>query len=368
MAMMPGLFLRFARPCLLSTHIKNPMRKSSTTASTKVLEHLKNRSLIKVVGTEALEFLQGLITNDMRHFDDGATNIYTVFLNIKGRVICDSIIYKTLEKAIYYIECDTAVINDLQKHLIMYRLRRKVDIESMANVMKVWSTFDTSAVTSNDDNYNSKTNTRNLEGLIFPCGTLSNKSSKLMDNVMIYEDPRIREVNLRILSNSDVAKEQIIKHLGFDVSTSNDLPNYREFLYRLGIGEGVRDFPPDKALPLEMNCDYLHGVSFHKGCYIGQELTARTHHTGVVRKRLMPLILENLSKTYEYDDKIMNEAGKAVGKFRGNKGIFGLGLMRIAEALSAQSLKIAGSKVTVAKPRWWPKEIQTDKFTADIRK
>ena len=57
----------------------------------------------------------------------------------------------------------------------------------------------------------------------------------------------------------------------------------------LGIVEGVAQLGLGKVTPLEYNLDYLHGVSFHKGCYIGQELTARTHHTGVIRKRILPL-------------------------------------------------------------------------------
>jgi folate-binding protein YgfZ len=62
--------------------------------------------------------------------------------------------------------------------------------------------------------------------------------------------------------------------------------------YRLGVAEGAAEVPTGKALPLEYNLDYLHGVNFHKGCYIGQELTARTHHTGVIRKRILPLTIE----------------------------------------------------------------------------
>ena len=59
--------------------------------------------------------------------------------------------------------------------------------------------------------------------------------------------------------------------------------------YRLGICEGSQEIPFAKVTPLEHNVEFMHGVSFHKGCYLGQELTARTHHTGVIRKRIMPL-------------------------------------------------------------------------------
>ncbi|XP_043274193.1 putative transferase CAF17 homolog, mitochondrial [Venturia canescens] len=343
-------------------------RLNSTGSGSKILEHLGNRSLIRVRGDESSNFLQGLITNDMRHFDDGAASIYTLFLNTKGRVMYESIIYKTLEKSIYYIECDTRVTNNLEKHLKMYKVRRKVDIDSLENEMKVWSTFDP-LIFTNDETGDLEMSKWQLEGQIFPCGTLSNKSTKLIDDIAIYEDPRIPELNLRILSNAQVDEDQIVKHLGFDIQRGKNHSNYREFRYRLGIGEGIDDLPVGKALPLEVNCDYMHGVSFHKGCYIGQELTARTHHTGVVRKRLMPLTIENFEgKNFNYDDNLLDEAGKSVGKFRGNEGRFGLGLVRISEALAAQTINISGSRVTVIKPRWWPKESQQDQVSADTRK
>ncbi|CAH1400617.1 unnamed protein product [Nezara viridula] len=75
-----------------------------------------------------------------------------------------------------------------------------------------------------------------------------------------------------------------------------DLPRgdlYTLCRYKLGIGEGINELLFGQSFPLEMNCDYLNGVSFNKGCYIGQELTARTFHTGVIRKRLMPLLFES---------------------------------------------------------------------------
>ncbi len=79
--------------------------------------------------------------------------------------------------------------------------------------------------------------------------------------------------------------------------TTPALPGtYTAARYALGIGEGKEDFPIGSSLPLESNGALLHGVSFNKGCYLGQELTARSHHTGVIRKRLMPLQLEDGSE------------------------------------------------------------------------
>ena len=112
---------------------------------------------------------------------------------------------------------------------------------------------------------------------------------------------------------------------------------------------------PTKCLPLEANADYLHGVSFHKGCYIGQELTARTFHTGVIRKRYMPLLFDD-SGEVDITADIVNEKGKNVGKVRGIDGSHGIGLLRISECLSAETLKIGTVSVKTHRPEWWPIE------------
>lgn len=344
----------------ISGHQRHAVRYSSTRIDGKTLERLNDRSVLRVSGSEASTFLQGLITNDMKHLDEGTPNIYTLFLNIRGRVMCDAIVYKSEESDLYYVECDSQIIDSLQRHLKMYRVKRKIDIQHVGDKINVWSMFG-STKRLDDGVAASETGKHKLEGMIFPCGTLNSKTSKFVDNIMIYEDPRLPDLGLRVLAESQIGRQEIIKHLDADIPLSDSLGDYKAFRYKVGVGEGIHDLPPGKALPLEINCDYLHGVSFHKGCYIGQELTARTYHTGVVRKRLMPLLFDNVvDKPLAYDEKILNECGNAVGKFRGCVAKYGLGLMRINESLTAQQLTVSGINVRVVKPAWWPQESQKE--------
>ncbi|XP_051166520.1 putative transferase CAF17 homolog, mitochondrial [Leptopilina boulardi] len=340
----------------------------------KILEQLKNRSLLLLNGPDSSNLLQGLITNDMQHFNNGTANIYTLFLNIKGRVLYDSIIYKHPElNDSYYIECDKNIQEQLHRHLNMYRLRRKVEIKSLDSKMNIWTLF--------NPNLHEKTvNQTKFEGRIFPCGNNDNSnstnnnnnnntSSKKMDKISIYEDPRLVNLGLRILTEIDVKRDDIVKNFESEIELTRKNSNYHEFRYKLGIAEGVDDLPPGKPLPLDINGDYLHGISFHKGCYIGQELTARTHYTGIVRKRLMPLLFNDVPKNLlNYDETIVNELGKPVGKFRGIVNQYGLGLVRISEALNSQSLEICGTKVTIFKPFWWPQEAQKQEISAKSNK
>ncbi|XP_035751525.1 putative transferase CAF17, mitochondrial [Egretta garzetta] len=111
-----------------------------------------------------------------------------------------------------------------------------------------------------------------------------------------------------------------------------NIQDYHRHRYKQGIPEGVKDLPPGVALPLESNLAYMNGISFTKGCYIGQELTARTHHMGVIRKRLLPV---RFSAPLPKDSipegaEVLTESGKSAGKFRAGGDELGIALLRLA--------------------------------------
>jgi len=144
-----------------------------------------------------------------------------------------------------------------------------------------------------------------------------------------------------------------------DVANCDNEATYHDIRYSIGVAEGPEEIPSGKCFPLEYNADYMHGVSFHKGCYIGQELTARVHHTGVVRKRIMPLELhQELSPEPELDSNILTvEGGKRVGKLRGLRGQLALGLIRVEEVGRERCQVLVGqTKADVWAPNWWPVE------------
>lgn len=297
------------------------------------LEHLKHRSLLRLQGVDSASFLQGLITNDIKHFDGGCKALYTMFLNASGRVLCDSLIYRIASKNEYVIECDSGIVENLRRHLNLYRIRKKIEI-SIPEYL-VWAAF------TPEDRENS------------PC--MSMKPDEKI--VTISEDPRSEYLGYRLIVNKGV-EDDFMQKTFFPLTSIDNRITYHEHRYTLGIGEGIVDFPPGKCFPMECNCDFLHGISFHKGCYIGQELTARTHHTGVIRKRLMPLVFEVLVDQNLEDAEITSVEGTVVGKLKGIAGRAGLGLLRVEKVMENQRL-VVGNKYfcTVYRPRWWPKEI-----------
>jgi folate-binding protein YgfZ len=326
--------------------------------NSSVVECLNSRGILRVSGKETSLFLQGLITNDMRHLEEGAPSMYTMFLNNKGRVMYDAIIYQSKEEGDFLIECDKSALSHLQKHLKLFRVRRKIDVEN-ADELKVWVVFDPK-LTEMDE---SDTDVKQMKILQDKLKESTNNEIIVNDlkkrqDIIVCRDPRLSALGVRILAPAD---EDISLQNDKDKSIGQENKvSYREFRYRLGIGEGVNDLPPENCFPLEANGDYLHGISFHKGCYIGQELTARTHHTGVVRKRLMPVFFESVPQTkLKVDTSIHLPSGcnkVSLGKLRGVEGRVGLALLRIAEVLSASKLKILDETAETMKPCWWPQE------------
>lgn len=308
--------------------------------STYVLEHLKKKSLISVVGEEAQSYLQGLITNDINHLSNNLSSLYAMFLNSKGRVLYDSIIYRIDSKK-YFVECEETLAHSLEKHLKMYRLRRKVDV--FLNNYQIHVIF--------DDRYFSEI----LKNKRSSCDLKQNLDISILDNpsLKIFRDPRVSQLGYRILSEEGIdVQSQLLQLLDMNIDNRSSL-SYRKHRYSLGIGEGAADIPFGSCFPLESNCDYLHGVSFHKGCYIGQELTARTHHTGVTRKRLMPLYFNKNLDELPSEDLLSNNNVK-LGKLRGFEGNVGLALLRLESIIPNSTINIAGTEAVVCKPFWWP--------------
>lgn len=282
---------------------------------------LQNRSVIRLEGHESREFLQGLITNDIHHLGGAGSSIYSLFLNKAGRVMYDAIIYGSEEKNEIFVETDESVCQDLRKHIMIYRIRRKISIDQVDDEYAVWAAYG-----------------GDLKG-----------DSNLADSC---HDPRVLGLGRRILTRS--SDNTVAKQL--PVGT---LREYNQHRFTLGVPEGVKEITPGKAFPLEVNCDYMHGLSVNKGCYLGQEFTARTYHTGVVRKRIMPIELD-ASFVTDPDEELVNKEvvtaeDKPGGKVKALVGRVGLGLLRIEMVLASERLRVNKTiPVKTWKPSWWP--------------
>jgi len=300
---------------------------------------LRKRGLLKVKGRDTVKFLQGLVTNDVESFhNEERKTLYAMFLNASGRTLYDVVFYKhdnSGDVPAFFLECDLNAIPDLTKHLKMFKLRAKVDIFH-AEDYQPWVMFSTS-------------------------GAVDIKNASSGSDICVFEqDPRLEQLGFRMVlpkgSSPCVCFE--------DVYETGDTFEYDVHRAKLGVCEGVDEIPPGNAMPLEYNIAYLNGVSFHKGCYLGQELIARTHHTGVIRKRTVPFKLMDHkadSSHFEADSRVRNSKGKAAGKVCTIYGQYGVGLMRLEMLKKEEGLFIKNKEdkdieIVALIPSWWPEE------------
>ena len=288
-------------------------------------DELPSRKILGIQGTDARDFLQGMITNDISHLSENNTCLFTLFLNVQGRVLYDALITR-IEEDNYNIECDSSILPTLNNHLKLHKVRRKLDL--IPKESTIYALFHSEI----DNDFND-------DGI-------SNISNSLPTSSILIKDPRVQQLGFRM-----TLEDKLTSNSHFEICSGE----YKSLRYHLGIGEGSQEITRGKSLPFETNCDYLHGISLHKGCYIGQELTARTYHTGVIRKRFMPITLSS-NTPLEQNSEIINEKGKTVGKIINTIGKYGLGLMRVKESLKANSLSVGNTSVKVSTPDWWPIE------------
>jgi folate-binding protein YgfZ len=286
---------------------------------------LGQRGLLTVSGDDRRNFLQGLISNDINKVDAGRA-IYSGFLTAQGRFLHDFFIVEIGE--VFYLDCERERLDDLRRRLSLYKLRSKVALAA-SDAMAVAVLFGPGALTT--------------LGLPEQAG-----AAKPHAGGIAYVDPRLVGLGARAIVPKD--KLAVFEQAGFQPV---DFDRYDALRLSLGIPDGSRDLPVEKALLLENGFDELNGVDWKKGCYVGQELTARMKHRLLVRKRLTPVRIEGPAP--QPGTPVMFGDQEA-GEMRSAQGTLGLAMLRlemVEEADKAGRPLTAGeSRVTPVKPAW----------------
>lgn len=321
---------------------------------------LANRGLISITGADSATFLQGLITQNMMVANDPSRNIrrtgsYTAFLNSQGRVLNDAFIYplpnpegNDLGRE-WLVEVDKDEVTSLIKHLKKHKLRAKLKLRALEDGERtVWSSW--------KNHSEPRWAAYNLESeTASPFSTDS--------NIVGCIDPRAPGFGSRIvIPGSDDLRTHLPEEsqlAGAEVGL--DSYTVRRMLH--GVAEGQKEIIRESALPMECNMDLARAIDFRKGCYVGQELTIRTHHTGVVRKRILPVQLYTQDPPSEgtpvYDPSIEvplppgesniskagGRRGRSAGKFLNGVGNIGLALCRL-EMMTDIALTSEGTQYT----------------------
>lgn len=305
------------------------------------VELLNKRTVLKLSGPDTNNYLQSMMTNDIRKIDSSPT-IFSLLLNSSGRVLYEILLYK-IDQNEYLIEYDSSAFDYLDKHLIMYRLRKNVKIEPL-KCYSIWAIYPDFEAT----------NSAYQENLNVMSDSLKNKNGVIVSVI----DPRTNLLGVRVITTKDLNLLNLMSVNNFKFIQGD---SYRTYRYKLGIGEGVMDHPPGSCLPFDTNVDFMNGVSFNKGCYLGQELTARIQFTLNITKRLMPVILEPKDTYPEFPPEctILNEKKMKMGRLRSHLGPFGLALLKYEESLKSGNLIIKDFdiKLKTYKPKWWPENV-----------
>jgi tRNA-modifying protein YgfZ len=229
-----------------------------------------DRTVLSLTGKDALTFLQGLVTNDVRPLDPGPGIVWAALLTPQGKYLADFHIVRTAEGRLL-IDISTALAADTLRRLTLYRLRADVQIAPVALHV--------------------------LRGLGAPPAGA-------------FPDPRHPALGWRAWSESP----------GSDPSIDWDRIRVENL-----IPEGGVELIPDDSFILEHGFERLHGVDFRKGCYVGQEVTARMKHKTDLRKGLVRVAVEGAAPV---GTEITSEDGKPAGTLFTQSGGFGIAYLR----------------------------------------
>jgi folate-binding protein YgfZ len=252
--------------------------------------HLPARSVVAVEGEDRVSFLQGLVSNDVTMAAPGRC-VWAALLTPQGKWLADFFIFAAQDHLL--LDCEAGQVDMLLQRLSRFRLRSRVTIIARRDlaVFAAWSNE-------------------------FPpplAGGGWGEGSNPKAAGFTAPDPRLPEAGDRILSPAPLP----------ETATFADWDRHR---LALGLPDGSRDLEPEKTVLLEAGFDELNGVSWSKGCYMGQELTARTKYRGLVKRRLIPVHIDGPAPA---PGSAILRNSTEVGTMRSSCDDLGLALLRL---------------------------------------
>lgn len=274
---------------------------------------LTDRGFLRLSGEDKHKFLNGLMTGciDKISEDQG---IYTTLLTPQGKFLYDIFIVQE-DQNTWLLESDKARLELLLKKLKQFKLRSKIEID-LANDLSVYALW--GAVPTKNKGQVEKTS----EGILFT-------------------DPRLKIMGQRFISATPPQ--------GFEAAPPEAYEIYR---IKLGIPNSMTDLLPERSILLESGLDELGAIDWQKGCFIGQELTARTRYRGLVRKRLLPFLVDgDLSK-----DMLIHHGTAEVGEIRSHCQFEGqhwaIGMIRLDHLAGGTDLMCGKAILRPSIPEW----------------
>jgi folate-binding protein YgfZ len=283
---------------------------------------LEDRGVLAVSGPDYRTFLQGLVSNDVEKVSREAA-CYAALLTAQGKYLHDFIMVEAGESI--WLDAEAARLGDLERRLLTYRLRAKVSLDER------WDLAVAAALGG-----------RSLKALGLP---EKPGAARPFGSGVALVDPRLLALGARVvLPRADARAALVAAGL-----VERRVESYDRIRLSLGVPDGSRDLVVEKSILLEAGFDELNGVDWHKGCYIGQELTARTKYRGLVKRRLMPVRIDGPAPR---PGTVVMVDGREAGEIRSNRDGLGLALLRLEPVLEGKALVAGEARVIPVRPAW----------------
>jgi hypothetical protein len=283
---------------------------------------LDDRGILAVSGPDRRPFLQGLVSNDVDKVSPTAAR-YAAFLTAQGKYLHDFMMVEASESI--WLEAEAARLVDLKRRLSMYRLRAKVSLDERPDLC-VAAVFGADAPA--------------VLGLSSEPG-----AARSFGSGVAFVDPRLAELGVRAILPR-AGTRVVLADAGIAETTFD---SYDRLRLSLGIPDGSRDLVLEKSILLESGFDELNGVDWQKGCYIGQELTARTKYRGLIKKRLMPVTIDGPTPA---PGTVVTADGREIGDMRSSRDGVGLALLRTEPVREGKTLAAGEATLVPVRPAW----------------
>jgi len=287
---------------------------------------LEDRGFIEVKGTEAKDFLQNIVTNDIEKVTDQLT-VFSSILTPQGKYLFDFFVLKLKDS--YLLECEKKSTEKIIKLLNYYKLRSEVDFIDLSEkyVALVISLQKFKEINNSDLSIGKTTNYRDDP---------------------VYIDPRNNNLGAKIISKLE-NMHLTIKKLNL---TIGDKKKYYNKSFELGIPQIDLDKLREKIFGIENNLDELNGIDFKKGCYVGQENTSRIKLRNKLRRRILPI--QKITGEISEND-IIKYKDNDIGKIMIDKP-YSFALIKVIDPdlneFNNNELVCGNSKIKILKPDW----------------
>ncbi|HEX2151162.1 MAG TPA: folate-binding protein [Stellaceae bacterium] len=282
---------------------------------------LPERGILAVSGPDRRNFLQGLVSNDVEKLAAGRA-VYAALLTPQGKYLHDFIMVEQGEAI--WLDAEAARLADLKRRLSMYRLRAKIEIAERPE-LGVAAVFGDGAF--------AELGLPDEPGAVQP-----------WEGGVALVDPRLAELGGRVITD----RLRLARLVESGLSEA-DFAAYDRHRLGLGVPDGSRDLVPEKSILLESGFDELNGVDWQKGCYVGQELTARTKYRGLIKKRLFPVRIDGPAPE---PGAIIRLDAKEAGEMRSAYDGLGLALLRLEALAEQRALIVDAATLVPTRPDW----------------